>query len=190
MTPTLIIVPGLGGGTEQHWYSLWERKFGGVRAVQDDWHTPTPQSWSDRLQETIEATPGDVVLVGHSSGVLTIVHWAARTGGHARVRGALLVGPSDAEDASVQAEYPAIAALAPILLTPLPLPALVIASENDPFVTFARAEAFADAWDAALVSAGMVGHINPDSGHGDWPDGEVLLSEVLHAWTPPDVVRF
>lgn len=72
----------------------------------------------------------------------------------------------------------------------LPFPALVVASENDPFARFERAEAFADAWGAAFISAGEAGHINVASGHGDWPDGEVLLGEALHAWTPPDIVRF
>ena len=114
MTPTLIFVPGLGGGTPQHWYSLWQQKFGGVRAEQADWNAPTPQTWAARLQDTIQATPGELVLVGHSSGALGIVHWAALTGGHPRVKGAMLVGPTDAEAASVQAEAPALAALAPL----------------------------------------------------------------------------
>ena len=190
MTPTLIYLPGLGGGSPQHWYSLWQHKFGGVRAEQDDWDMPTPEVWAARLQATIEATPGDLVLVGHSSGSLTIVHWARLYGGHARVRGAVIVAPTDAGEADVQAEYPAIAVLAPVPLAPLPFPALVIASENDPLVSFERAEAFAAAWDAEFVSVGEAGHINPQSGHGDWEDGEILLSEALHAWTPPDIVRF
>ncbi|GHF64445.1 hypothetical protein HNQ07_004634 [Deinococcus metalli] len=190
MTPTLVIVPGLGDSSPQHWQSLWEQKFGAARVRQDDPDTPTPSAWADRLHEVIEATPGDVVLVGHSSGVLTIVHWAARTGGHERVKGAVLVGPSDAEDAEVQAQYPRIAALAPVPRSPLPFPALVIASETDPFVSFERAQTFAEAWDAEFISAGDAGHINVDSGHGEWEEGEILLGEALHAWTPPDIVRF
>ena len=190
MTPTLIFAPGLGGGTPKHWYSLWQHKFGGVRAEQDDWDTPIPEVWAARLQKTIEATPGDLVLVGHSSGSLAIVHWARLCGGHERVRGAIIVAPSDAEASAVQAEYPAIAALAPLPMQPLPFPALVIASENDPYVSFERAEAFAAAWEAEFVSVGEAGHINDQSGHGHWEDGEILLSEALHAWTPPDFVRF
>lgn len=189
MTPTLVIVPGLGDSGPQHWQTLWTHKFGAARVQQDDPHTPTPSAWADRLQEVIDATPGDLVLVGHSTGVLTTVHWAARTGGHDRVKGAVLVGPSDAEDPGVLAHYPALAAMAPIPLAPLPFPALVIASESDPFVTFERAQAFADAWDAEFISAGDAGHINVDSGHGEWEEGEILLGEALHAWTPPDIVR-
>ena len=190
MTPTIVIVPGLGDSGPEHWQSLWTAKFGAARVRQDDPERPTPETWSARLQEVIDATPGDLVLIGHSCGVLTIVHWARLYGGHDRVRGALLVSPTDPEQADMAQLAPAVCALAPLPLSPLPFPALVVASENDPYVAAGRAEAFAAAWDAEYVSAGEVGHINVASGHGPWPDGEILLSEALHAWTPPDIVRF
>jgi uncharacterized protein len=195
MTPRLIIVPGLGDSGPEHWQSLWHTKFNAARVVQDDPETPTPESWSARLQDVIEATPGELVLVGHSCGVLNIVHWArlyaaAGSAGHERVRGALLVGPTDAEQANMNDHYPAVRGMAPVPMTPLPFPALVVASENDPYASFERAQAFADAWDAEFVTMGEAGHINVASGHGEWEEGEILLSEVLHAWTPPDIVRF
>ena len=194
MTPRLIIVPGLGDSDPQHWQSLWHTKFNAVRVRQDDPDAPTPEGWSARLQEVVEATPGELVLVGHSCGVLNIVHWArlyAAGGsvGYERVRGALLVGPTDAEQPDMDG-YPAVRGMAPVPMEPLPFPALVVASENDPFVSFERARAFADAWEAEFVTVGEAGHINVASGHGEWEEGEILLSEVLHAWTPPDIVRF
>ena len=190
MTPHLVIVPGLGGSGPGHWQRLWQEQYGAAWVEQDDPDAPTPQAWADRLHEVIEATPGDLVLVGHSCGVLTIVHWARLYGGHERVRGALLVSPTDPEQADMAQLAPAVCTLAPLPLSPLPFPALVVASENDPYVSAERAEAFAAAWEAEYVSAGEVGHINIASGHGPWPDGEILLSEALHAWTPPDIVRF
>ncbi|MBZ9753388.1 alpha/beta hydrolase [Deinococcus sp. HMF7604] len=189
MTPTLVIVPGLGDSGPEHWQTLWQHKFGAARVRQDDPEQPTPATWSARLQEVIDATPGDLILVGHSCGVLNIVHWAALTGGHERVKGALLVGPTDADFTPTYQAYPGVAGMAPVPMTALPFPALVIASENDPYASAERAQAFAEAWGAEYVSAGEAGHINVASGHGDWPDGEVLLGEALHAWTPPDVVR-
>lgn len=189
MTPKLVIVPGLGDSGPQHWQTLWEQKYGAARVRQDDPDVPTSETWAARLQEVVEATPGDLVLVGHSSGALTIVEWAQRYASD-RLKGALLVAPSDAEDEGVQAEYPAIAAMTPIPMQPLPFPALVVCSENDPYVSFERAEQMADAWGAEIVSAGEIGHINVASGHGDWEEGEVLLSECLHAWTPPEISRF
>lgn len=189
MTPTLVIVPGLGDSGPEHWQTRWTGKFGAVRVRQDDPEAPTPGAWAARLGQVIEATPGDLVLVGHSCGVLTIVHWAGLYGGHERVRGALLVSPTDAEQGDMAELAPAVLALAPVPLLPLPFPALVVASANDPYVSPERAQAFADAWEAEFVTAGEAGHLNVASGHGEWEEGEVLLSEVLHAWTPPGVTR-
>ena len=195
MTPTLVIVPGLGDSAETHWQTLWQHKFGAVRVRQDNPDDPHPQLWSTRLQETIDATEGDLVLVGHSCGVLNIVYWAALFPvslypNNERVKGALLVAPTDADQVDMATLYPAVCQMAPVPMQPLPFPALVVASEDDPFASFERAEAFAAAWDAELVTVGEAGHINVASGHGEWPDGEILLSEVLHAWTPPDISRF
>lgn len=186
MTPTLVIVPGLGDSGPGHWQSLWERQFGAARVRQDDPDHPTPQDWSARLHEVIEATPGELVLVGHSAGVPNIVHWARLYGGHERVRGALLVSPTDAEDAALQAQYPEVVPLAPVPMQPLPFPALVVYSENDLVVTPGRAQAMAEAWGATAVSVGEAGHINVASGFGPWPEGEIMLSAVLHAWAPVD----
>ncbi|QLG10340.1 serine hydrolase family protein [Deinococcus sp. D7000] len=191
MTPTLIIVPGLGDSGPQHWQTLWQHKFGAERVRQDDPETPVPDVWAARLHEVIEATPGDLVLIAHSAGVATVVHWARLSAGEdrERVRGALLVAPADPEKPDVARRHPELLALAPLSLEALPFPALLVYSENDPYCTPERAEALADAWGAAAVSAGEAGHINVDSGHGEWADGEILLSEALHAWTPPAVVR-
>ncbi|GGJ83052.1 RBBP9/YdeN family alpha/beta hydrolase [Deinococcus aquiradiocola] len=190
MTPRLVIVPGLGDSGPQHWQTLWEQKYGAARVRQDDPDRPTPGAWSARLQDVIDATPGELILVGHSCGVPNIVHWAHLYGGHERVRGALLVAPTDVTDPAVTGEYPAIRALAPLPMTELPFPALVIASENDPYSGFERAQEMAHAWGAEFISAGEAGHINVASGHGTWEDGQVLLSECLHAWTPPEITRF
>ncbi|MGY2895124.1 RBBP9/YdeN family alpha/beta hydrolase [Deinococcus sp. UYEF24] len=195
MTPKLVIVPGLGDSGPQHWQSLWEQKYGAARVRQDDPDSPTPGGWSARLQEVIEATPGELVLVGHSCGVPNIVHWAQLYGGHSsgaweRVKGALLVAPTDVDLEHTRQLYPAVERLAPLPMTELPFPALVIASENDPYSGFERAQEMAEAWGAEFISAGEAGHINVASGHGDWEEGEVLLSECLHAWTPPEISRF
>ena len=189
MTPTLVIVPGLGDSGPEHWQTHWTEKFGAARVQQDDPEAPTPQGWADRLQEVVEATPGDLILVGHSCGVLNIVHWARLYGGHERVRGALLVGPTDAEQVNMAELAPAVLAMSPVPAQPLPFPALVVASENDPYVSFGRAQEFAEAWEAEFVTAGEVGHINVASGHGDWPESEVLLAECVNAWTPPEITR-
>ena len=68
---------------------------------------------------------------------------------------------------------------APIPAAPLPFPATVVASRNDPYVAFERARAFATAWGAELVDLGDAGHINASSGLGDWAEGRALLAALV-----------
>ena len=60
----------------------------------------------------------------------------------------------------------------------LPFPSVLVASTDDPYVTEERARTFAEAWGSRFVSAGDVGHINSQSGLGDWPAGFALLQEL------------
>ena len=91
----IIIVPGIGGGTENHWYSRWEAKLPTARrVVQADWHHPTLAEWTGRLVAAVDASTRPVVLVGHSLGVMTIAQVADQIA--ERVVGAFLVAPPSA----------------------------------------------------------------------------------------------
>jgi predicted alpha/beta hydrolase family esterase len=143
------------------------------RVMQDDWERPRCADWIARLDDAILATPG-AVLVAHSSSCALVAHWAAAGSGR-RVRGALLVAPSDTEAAS----YPAgPTGFAPMPLYRLPFPSVVVASTDDPYVTAERARTFAEAWGSRMVTVGDAGHINSQSGLGDWPAGFALLQEL------------
>jgi predicted alpha/beta hydrolase family esterase len=144
------------------------------RVMQDDWERPRCADWIARLEDAILATP-DAVLVAHSSSCALVAHWASTAGSGRRVRGALLVAPSDTEAAS----YPAgPTGFAPMPLRRLPFPSVVVASTNDPYVTAARARTFAEAWGSRFVTIGDAGHINSQSSLGDWPAGFALLQEL------------
>jgi predicted alpha/beta hydrolase family esterase len=172
-TPVLIL-PGLYNSGPDHWQSRWESAHPEFRRVmQDDWERPSCVDWSARLDAAILATPG-AVLVAHSSSCALVAHWVG-TGGTGRVRGALLVAPSDTE----AAPYPAgPTGFAPMPLARLPFPSVVVASTDDPYVTIERARTFAGAWGSRLVTVGDAGHINSQSGLGDWPAGFALLQEL------------
>jgi hypothetical protein len=60
----------------------------------------------------------------------------------------------------------------------LPFPSIVVASTDDPYVTLERAQQFADGWGSRLVTVADAGHINGQSGLGDWPAGFALLQEL------------
>ena len=68
--------------------------------------------------------------------------------------------------------------LFPIARQPLPFPALLVGSRNDPYCSFERAEALAQAWGARFVDYGERGHINADSGLADWDEGHGWLQSL------------
>lgn len=174
--PTVLVLPGLHGSGPDHWQSQWERRDPRLRRVhQASWTRPELGAWAVALDRAVRSAPGPVVLVAHSLACTLVAHWA-RVGFADRVRGALLVAPADVE---LLAPLLGLRSFAPVPREPLPFPARVVASENDPFVTLARAEAFARAWGAPLTNVGAQGHINVESGHGPWPEGERLLQELL-----------
>lgn len=178
----MLIVPGIGNSGPRHWQSLWEEKFqGAVRVVQRDWGNPEKDEWVKGLDEHIERFPEEeIALVGHSLACLTIAHWVRdrlrRAIPMPKIKGALLVAPTDPE------RYPPnIVGFSPTPLDPLPFPATVVASTNDPWIHIERSEAFARTWNARFVNLGERGHINADSNLGEWEEGQNLLRELMAA---------
>jgi len=53
------------------------------------------------------------------------------------------------------------------------------ASTNDPYVELNRAGYLSFVWGASTHVVENGGHLNTASGHGPWPDGEVLLRTLL-----------
>jgi predicted alpha/beta hydrolase family esterase len=177
---TYLILPGLYGSGPDHWQSWWLKSVPGSALVeQHDWERPRLEAWRERVAAAVEAHPG-AILVAHSLAVALVARLASWRP-DLPVGGALLVAPADVDDATWTT--PAVAAFGPMPLERLPFPAIVVAAQNDPYVSFARAEHFAAAWGADLVDLGEGGHINPDHGFGAWPDG-VRLAERLRAQSP------
>jgi predicted alpha/beta hydrolase family esterase len=69
----------------------------------------------------------------------------------------------------------------PVPRAPLPFPAIVAASRNDPLAAYNWTVDLANAWGARLVDLGEVGHLNPASGFGPWPRAEQFIEELSHA---------
>ncbi len=172
----IVIVPGLDGGTPDHWYSRWEQKLPTARRVaQEDWHRPRLTSWSEGLVTAVHMATRPVVLVGHSLGVTTIAHAAERVSD--RVIGAFLVAPPSARVLrTLEAIDPTFA---DIPLAPLPFPAVLIASRDDDYGSYEESEVLAKAWRIELVDAGASGHLNDESGYGPWPEGLMRFAGFL-----------
>ncbi len=178
MTSTsIIIVPGWRDSGPGHWQTLWaERLPQARRVVQDDWHTPTRSAWVARLEETVLEQPGPVVIVAHSLGCITTAHMNPEAA--ARVRGALLVAPADPERRAVLSDF------APVPYAALPYRSILVASSNDPYCPIRLAGAYARAWGSEFVRLQNAGHINVDSGHGEWPLGRALLQSLTEVEQP------
>jgi uncharacterized protein len=174
MSPAILTIPGLYSSGPDHWQSHFERDLDRcTRVGQSDWITPVCTDWIRVLDAAIQCHGNNVVVAAHSLGCATVAHWAAR---HDRaIIGALLVAPSDVEAPS----YPSgTAGFTPMPLARLPFRTIVVASRDDPYLTFERARYFASCWGSEFEDAGNAGHLNTDAGYGAWPRGEALIRKL------------
>lgn len=170
-SPTVVIVPGWRNSGVGHWQSLWTERLPRVlRVNQDDWITPVKRAWVQRLSETIEQADGPVVVAAHSLGCIATTHLPPEI--TSRIQGALLVAPADPERRGVLGDF------APVPYQKLTYHSIVVASTNDPFCPARLAGAYARAWGSEFVRLNEAGHINVDSGHGEWPLGLALLQSL------------
>ncbi len=139
---------------------------------------PLRGDWITRLEDVVTAGEGPVILVAHSLGCILTAAWASISQSTHRVQGALLVAPGDVEQPEAP---PALRSWTPIPTQRLPFPSVLIASRNDPYCRFERSLHFANAWGARWVDAGEAGHLNAQSGLGDWPEGHAHLQALMHA---------
>jgi predicted alpha/beta hydrolase family esterase len=176
-TPTPVyLLPGWLDSGPEHWQSRWERLHGDLRVVQDDWQWPRRGDWMARLDEVLLAAPHTPVrLAAHSLGCQLVAAWAAHSRHTARVAGALLVAPPDTERADTP---PQLHGWRPMVRTRLPFAAVAVCSSNDPYADAQRMRGLADDWGAQIVDAGPRGHLNHQSGLGDWPEGRALLARL------------
>lgn len=179
MQPTILLLPGLFNSGPQHWQTLWEARLPNARRVrQADWDAPHRADWVAALDAAIRAATGPVLLAAHSLGCVTAAWWAIQHGMEphaAKVEGALLAALPDVE----RADFPACASgFAPMPREKLPFAAIVLASSDDPWCELPRARSWARDWGAQFHDVGPRGHLNADSGLGDWPDALDLLDEL------------
>lgn len=178
----LVCVPGWQDSGPNHWQSLWVKSYpSSDRVVQSDWQRPDRDAWVARLDETLAAQDDPpIVLVAHSLGCSTVVHWAAQASmqQHKRIKGALLVAPPDVHGAAFAATVPA-SGFADEPDWRLPFASIVVASSDDPFCAPDQARRLADRWGARFVELAGGGHLNADSGLGAWEYGQRLLQRLI-----------
>ncbi len=173
----VLVLPGWQGSGADHWQTLWEQRHGYRRVEQHDWLRPLRGDWAARLEELVLSCDAPAVLVAHSLACILVAAWAAHSKNTARVKAALLVAPPDVERPDLRAQVPS---WSPIALRALPFTSVLVASRDDPYCDFDRARAFAQAWQARFIDLGPCGHINAEAGLGSWPQGHVLLQDLMN----------
>ena len=172
----ILIVPGLNGSGPGHWQTLWEEKYGGERVNQRDWGNPDLAEWIGTLNATVTARAERAVIIAHSLGCLTVAHWAhAYPENTGQIKCALQVAPPDMESSSYIPETVRRFATH----NAIPFPSVLVGSEDDHYMNLDSARELAGYWNSRFVNAGAVGHINLDSGHGPWPEGEAMLKALI-----------
>lgn len=173
--PETLILPGLAGSPEGHWQYLWAEERENARYVQqEDWDFPNLERWIANLEAALSASQG-AYLVAHSLGCILAAHMARRPVA-SKIRGALLVAPCDLE--ATDRIHPGLIRFGAMPETPLPFPSMLVASRDDPYMRFDRAEHFAARWGSSLHDIGYAGHINLSSGFGRFNRGYRLFDQL------------
>jgi hypothetical protein len=171
----VFLLPGWLDSGPAHWQSRWETLHGFERVQQDDWQWPRRGDWMARLDEILQSCRQPAVLVAHSLGCQLVAAWAAHSRHTAKVRAAFLVAPPDTERADTP---PQLFNWRPIVRQRLPFASLAVLSSDDPFCSLDRGLGMAIDWGSDVREIGARGHINGDSGLGDWPQGIAWLGEL------------
>ncbi|WP_326734702.1 RBBP9/YdeN family alpha/beta hydrolase [Streptomyces sp. NBC_01022] len=180
--PTVVIVPGLRDHVADHWQTYLADRLDGARTVPPLVHDRLSRAAHvAALDEVLASVSGPVVLVAHSAGVITTVHWARKP--TRQIHGALLATPADLERPLPEG-HPSVRELEregwlPVPRRRLPFPSILGISSNDPLAARRHVAGLAEVWGSRPVDLGPVGHLNPASGHGYWPRAEELVRQLL-----------
>lgn len=193
---TVLIVPGLRDHVAEHWQTLLAPRLPAlgfdVRSVPAMGREHLDcLARVEALEREASGIRGDFVVVAHSGGCITVAHWANRAprAQASALLGALLAVPPDFER-PLPTGYPRLddlqaAGWLPVPRMRLPFRSIVAASRNDPLAAYDRVEALAREWGSELVDLGGVGHLNPASGFGAWPQAEILIRQLAVARIAP-----
>ena len=176
MSPSNVLIhPGWLNSGPDHWQNRWELTHGYQRVEQHDWQRPLRGDWIARLEDVLLSCNGPAVLVAHSLGCPTVAAWAAHSQNTHLVKAALLVAPPDTAREDIAQTLPGWV----VPLQQLPFKTVVFASSNDPFCGIDQVQRFASSWGSSFIDIGARGHINADSGLGDWPEAHAELQRLI-----------
>lgn len=172
-----LITPGLGNSGPDHWQTHWQAHLpNATRVMQRDWDHPDPDEWTASLVSAINAAQRPAIIIAHSLACALVARCSA-TSPHPNIAAAFLVSPSDVDSPAHTPDE--VRGFAPMPLSPLPFPSILLTSSNDPFVAPARAADIGKAWGSELIDMGPLGHMNGASMLGLWPLALIHLGRLI-----------
>jgi uncharacterized protein len=183
-----VIVPGWQDSGEGHWQTWLEDQLRAagrttLRPPFPDFENPELGEWLTALRAAIAELPADGFdVVAHSIGAVLWLHHAISPGDSPRPARVALVAPPSPTTA-----IPEIASFFP---PPLDVEAVrraadgtvLIAGEDDPYLPEGVGTAYALPLRIATTVVPGGGHLNVDSGYGEWP--------AMLAWCNRDHLAF
>jgi predicted alpha/beta hydrolase family esterase len=168
-----IHLPGIGGSGKSHWQTCWEETNPAIRRFRPaNWDQPDLEDWIGALERAVREARTPPVLVAHSLACLLVAHWHQASS--SPIKGAFLVSVPDPSSPAFPSQA---AGFAKVPQRRFSFPSLIVASSNDPYGSLSYANSRAQQWGSALTAIGAFGHINDQSGLGDWPEGHALLTD-------------
>lgn len=165
----ILIVPGLRNSDEYHWQSHWQAHLPNSKRINiADWAVADLEKWQAAIRKELAILDKPAVLVAHSFGTLASASIAAEF--PEKIAALFLVAPADPDKFKIAEQLPQHL---------LRVPAKIIASSNDPWMTDSKAAYWALQWGADFLRLKNVGHINSESNLGVWPEGIQQLQQLL-----------
>ena len=167
--PPVLIVPGRGNSEAGHGQSILEASTPGASRVDQQWHVNDIITWAENIDQAVMQLAQPPLVIAHSFGCLATAYAQIILG--TPIGSSLFVAPADPARFGVDRA---------LLARALGRPGLLVASENDPWLSFEAANSLARDWGVDSINLGQAGHVNVASGYGHWPFGEAL-AETLRA---------
>jgi len=174
-TVPTVVIPGWNGSGPGHWQTWLEQQSAlverpTVRPAFDDLAHPDLTQWLAALRATLADLPADGYdVVAHSLGAVLWLHHVADPGGSPRAARVALVAPP-----TPTLEDPAVAAFFP---PPLDIDTVrrgadgtvLVGGDDDPHLPEGIAAAYGVPLKMATTVISGGGHLNAESGYGEWP---------------------
>lgn len=145
---------------------------------QDSWDKPVLTDWLQRFDEVLHQQHHPVILIAHSLAVSLVMHWVNLNPDSPGIAGAFLVAPADVDSLDHTPEE--TWNFSPIPTNKVPFPSVLIASEDDAYISIQRAAYLASQWGSEFISVGKRDHIGTAAKLGMWHEGQLLFEDFVN----------